>query len=82
MVNLFETKSLNSRLFSELCLDEKHNTLLMHTEMRYLSRGRVIGRLFESREKVREFLRARKSLNTRFITFLSLNTCSKCVIKK
>ena len=61
VVNLLKAKALNSRLFSELCSDEKHKTLLLHTEVRWLSRGRVLGRLFELCDKVREFLRDTES---------------------
>ena len=56
VVNLLKAKPLNARLFAELCIDEEHQTLLLHTEIRWLSRGRVLGRLFEMRDKVKEFL--------------------------
>ena len=69
-VNLLKAKSLNSRLYSELCSDEKHKTLLLHTEVRWLSRGRVLGRLFELREKVREFL---SEIQSEFITYFESN---------
>ena len=59
--NLIKAKSLNLRLFFELRSDEKYETLLLYIDIRWLSRGRVLGRLFELCAKVREFLRDTKS---------------------
>ena len=56
VINLVKAKALNARFFAELCADEKHQTLLLHTEVRWLSRGRVLGRLFEMCHKVKELL--------------------------
>ena len=57
LVNFIKSRPLNNRIFSELCIDEEHKTLLLHTEVRWLSRGRVLGRLFELQNPVREFLK-------------------------
>ncbi|GBL96301.1 hypothetical protein AVEN_238671-1 [Araneus ventricosus] len=49
--------STNTRLFKSLCGDmgSLHTTLLLHTEVRWLSRGNVLTRLFELRHEVRMF---------------------------
>ena len=57
LVNFIKSRPLNNRIFSELCIDEEHKTLLLHTEVRWLLRGRVLGRLFELQNPVREFLK-------------------------
>jgi len=58
IINQIKAKALNSRVFQQLCEgnDEKHTTLLLHTEVRWLSRGRTLGRLYELRESVSEML--------------------------
>lgn len=57
-VNLIRSKALNSRLFATLCDDmgSLHSKLLLHTEVRWLSRGRVLARFYELREEVCMFL--------------------------
>ncbi|CAI6357184.1 unnamed protein product [Macrosiphum euphorbiae] len=49
IVNFIKAKSLNSRLFEQLCkdMDSEHYQLLLHSEIRWLSRGKVLSRLFE-----------------------------------
>ena len=46
--NAIRSRSLNSRLFQALCesMDSQHDHLLLHTEVRWLSLGRVLSRLF------------------------------------
>ena len=43
-VNLIKAKILNQRIFSCLCtdMDADHQALLLHSEVRWLSRGRVL----------------------------------------
>lgn len=63
IVNFIKSRSLNSRLFSILCeeMGSTHTKLLLHTEVRWLSRGRVLNRLYELREEVFTFLINNKS---------------------
>ena len=46
-VNLIKARPLNQHLFSSLCadVDADHKALLLHTEVRWLSRGRVLKRV-------------------------------------
>ncbi|GBM06228.1 Zinc finger BED domain-containing protein 5 [Araneus ventricosus] len=54
IVNFIKANSSNTRLFKSLCGDmgSLHTTLLLHTEVRWLSRGNVLTRLFELRHEV------------------------------
>jgi zinc finger BED domain-containing protein 5/7/8/9 len=58
IVNSIKSSSLNSRLFSVLCseMGSDHHQLLLHTEVRWLSRGRVLSRIYELRNEVKTFL--------------------------
>lgn len=58
IVNHIKTSGLNVRLFEVLCseMGADHKHLLYHTEVRWLSRGRVLQRLFELRQEVYVFL--------------------------
>jgi zinc finger BED domain-containing protein 5/7/8/9 len=62
VVNFIKSRALNSRLFSILCneMGSEHNKLLFHTEVRWLSRGKVLIRLFELRSEVQLFLTEHK----------------------
>uniref|UniRef100_A0A8C4GRW1 Zinc finger BED domain-containing protein 5 n=1 Tax=Dicentrarchus labrax TaxID=13489 RepID=A0A8C4GRW1_DICLA len=63
MINLIKSRPLNSRLFGVLCqeMGSGHEQLLLHTEVRWLSRGRLLQRLYELREELRWFLTEIKS---------------------
>ncbi|XP_070599912.1 protein FAM200C-like [Erythrolamprus reginae] len=56
-VNFVKASNLNSRLFSQLCsaLEAPNNALLFHTEVRWLSRGKVLKRVFELRDELKAF---------------------------
>ncbi len=58
MINFIKARPLNARSFSLLCqeLGAEHEQLLFHTEVCWLSRGRVLHRLYELRSKVMTFL--------------------------
>ncbi|KAJ4932617.1 hypothetical protein JOQ06_011035 [Pogonophryne albipinna] len=57
-VNFIKARPLNARLFAVLCdeMGSDHRQLLLHTEVRWLSRGKVFARLYELRDEVRMFL--------------------------
>ena len=59
VVNMIRGRALNHRLFQSFCeeVGKEHTVLLYHTEVRWLSRGRVLSRLFELRDEIQQFLR-------------------------
>lgn len=62
IVNYVKKSALNTRLFTALCEDlgTEHKTLLFHTEVRWLSKGNMLSRLFELRDEVIQFLEIQK----------------------
>jgi hypothetical protein len=63
VVNFVKANALNSRIFKVLCseMGAEHVNLLLHTEVRWLSRGKVLLRVFELRAEVKCFLAQKKS---------------------
>ncbi|GBN83817.1 Zinc finger BED domain-containing protein 5 [Araneus ventricosus] len=59
IINFIKSRPKNNRLFKILCDDmgSMHTSLLLHTEIRWLSRGKSLIRLFELRNEVGIFLR-------------------------
>ncbi|XP_071059412.1 zinc finger BED domain-containing protein 5-like [Pseudochaenichthys georgianus] len=57
-VNFIKARPMQSRLFQVLCdeMGSEHVQLLLHTEVRWLSRGKVLSRLFELHREVQVFL--------------------------
>lgn len=57
-VSFIKTRPLQSRLFRLLCeeMESDYVQLLLHTEVRWLSRGRVLTCLFELRNEAQIFL--------------------------
>lgn len=57
MVNNVKMNPLNSRIFAAICneMGSDHDHLLLHTEVRWLSRGRVFCRLFELKNDLKEY---------------------------
>lgn len=55
IVNYIKTKPKQNRIFENLCesMNSNHKVLLKHTEIRWLSRGRVLSRVFELREELK-----------------------------
>lgn len=58
VVNLIKTRPLKTRVFSAICeeMGAEHQAVLFHCEARWLSRGKVLSRVFELREGIRMFL--------------------------
>ncbi|XP_063786022.1 zinc finger BED domain-containing protein 5-like [Pseudophryne corroboree] len=63
-VNVIKSSATSARLFRVLCeeMGAEHHQLLYHTEVRWLSRGKVVNRLFELRDEVHFFLSDRDSM--------------------
>ena len=59
VVNFIRSRASNHRLFLALCkeMGSEHEVLLYHTEVRWLSRGRVLTRVYELRKEIELFLR-------------------------
>lgn len=58
VINFVESRPLNHRLFERLCHDSgaEHQQLLLHTDVRWLSKGKALQRLLELRNEVSAFL--------------------------
>ncbi|XP_073324188.1 zinc finger BED domain-containing protein 5-like [Pagrus major] len=57
-VNYIKTRPVKARIFSALCeeMGSDHTAVLFHSESRWLSRGKVLSRVFELRDEIRIFL--------------------------
>ena len=57
LVNFIKARPLNSRMFTLLCneMGSEHKSLLLHTEVRWRSRGKG---LFELRHELQQFLKS------------------------
>ena len=57
IINEIRHKALNSRLFETLCeeIGSQYTHLLPHAEVRWLSRGKILTRLFVLREEIKLF---------------------------
>ncbi|XP_013775849.1 protein ZBED8-like [Limulus polyphemus] len=66
IVNVIGGRSLNHRLFQAFCksMDSEHTVLLYHTDVKWLSRGRVLQRIFELREEIKTFLKDQKKFGS------------------
>ncbi|GFU91380.1 SCAN domain-containing protein 3 [Trichonephila clavipes] len=63
MVNYIKSRPLKSRLFSKLCqaMEVKYESLLLHTEVRWLSRGKVISRVLKLKDEMKIFFEQNKN---------------------
>ena len=68
IINYIKNNALNSRLFSNLCKEQDSNytNLLMHAEIRWLSRGCSIQRLLHLKDELVMFLTEQKSASAEF----------------
>ena len=62
IVNFIKSRRLQTQLFTTLCdeMGSHYKSLLLHSEVRWLSRGKVLTRLYELRDEVYLFLMDRK----------------------
>lgn len=62
IVNHIRGSATNTRVFKELCKEvgSQFDVLLFHTEVRWLSRGRVLHRLVELRQEIALFFEKKK----------------------
>ena len=56
-VNYIKTRLVKSRLFEQLFsnMDSQHRRLLLHTEVRWLFKGKVLNRVYELRQELLKF---------------------------
>uniref|UniRef100_A0A8C4RV02 Uncharacterized protein n=1 Tax=Erpetoichthys calabaricus TaxID=27687 RepID=A0A8C4RV02_ERPCA len=68
IINYIKSRPLNERLFRQLCqeIGSDHKTLLFHIEVRWLSRRKVLMRIFELCDEVYLFLKDSSSLTEKF----------------
>ncbi|XP_013777528.1 protein ZBED8-like [Limulus polyphemus] len=62
-VNFIRARAMNHRLFKASCdeMGSEHSILLLHTDVRWLSRGLILNRVFKLRTELEIFLRDRNS---------------------
>jgi hypothetical protein len=59
MIDFIKQCPLSSCLFAKLCegMEKDHGILLLHTDIRWLSRGKVLTRVFELREELHYYFK-------------------------
>ncbi|XP_068104034.1 SCAN domain-containing protein 3-like [Hyperolius riggenbachi] len=62
MVNYIKANPLKTRIFERLCeaKDSPHRTVLLHNDVRWLSRGRILNRFLELKHELLEFFSTEK----------------------
>ena len=62
VVNFVKASATNTRLFNHLCKEmySAYETLLIHTAVCWLSKGNMLGRVYDMREEVRRFLESHR----------------------
>ena len=62
VVNFVKASATNTKVFNYLCkeMDSAYETLLFHTAVRWLSKGNMLGRVYEMSKEVRRFLESRR----------------------
>jgi hypothetical protein len=58
IVNYIKSRPLNAKVFKLLCeeMGSEHTTLLLHKEIRWRSKGKVLVRVFKLRSEIYSFL--------------------------
>ena len=71
MINYIKSRLLKCRLFEKICtdMDSSYKKLLLHTEVRWLSKGKVLLRVYQLRKELREFFN--DELQAQFCNYLS-----------
>ena len=79
IVNFIKSKPLQSRLFEKLCeeMGSNHKSFFLHTEIRWLLRGKVLATFAELREEVAMFLKGKYN----FVKYLRDEIYSKLIRK-
>ena len=62
LVNYTKTRPVKSRLFEQLCsnMDSHHKRMLLHIEVRWLSKRKVCNRVYELRQELLKFFEEMK----------------------
>ena len=62
MVTFIKTRPVKSRLFEQICTntESQHRRLLLHTDVRWLSRDKVLTRVHELRQELITYFEATK----------------------
>jgi len=63
VINYIKSRPLKSRLFSKLCqaMEAEYGSLLVHREVRWLSRGKVLSRVLELKDEMKIFFEQDKN---------------------
>ncbi|KAE8277954.1 Zinc finger MYM-type protein 6 [Larimichthys crocea] len=81
VVNFIKTRPLKARLFTAVCeeMGADHTAVLFHSEARWLSRGKVLSRIFELRSEIRMFLEEERMAKTNTTSHLAdkINTFTR-----
>ena len=62
VINFVKANSLNDRLFVQFCKTEKFKTLLLHTEVKWLSKGSNLEKFVNMWEQVMNFLKFKSQM--------------------